>query len=50
MKCPLQHKKGKLCWCGGHNQTNAKKNKLHNSTKKKLSIKNTRRQLKKLVN
>ena len=28
MKCPLQHKKGKLCWCGGHNQTNAKKNKL----------------------
>jgi len=36
MKC-TQHS-SKYCWCGGHNITNAKKNKLHNATKSKLSI------------
>jgi len=33
----------KLCWCGGHNIKNSKKNKKHNSTKKKLNIKKLRR-------
>ena len=40
MKC--QHS-NKLCWCGGHNHKNAKKNKRHNSTKKRLSVKMNRK-------
>ena len=38
----------KLCWCGGHNDTNTKKNKKHNGTKKKLLVRKTRKGLKKL--
>lgn len=41
MKC-TQHG-NKICWCGGHNHSNAKKNKKHNSTKKKLNIRKNRK-------
>lgn len=43
----IQHS-NKDCWCGGHNHKNVKKNKNHNSTKRKLSIKNIRRWLRKV--
>ena len=38
----VQHSK-KYCCCGGHNSKNIKKNKNHNSTKSKLSIKENRK-------
>ena len=41
MKC-TQHS-NKYCCCGGHNATNVKKNKKHNSTKRKLGIKIVRK-------
>ena len=43
-----EHSRTKLCCCGGHNVSNPKSNKLHHSTKSKLQIKNTRKQLKDL--
>ncbi len=43
-----EHSK-KICWCGGHNHTNAKKNKNHNSTKSKYVVQQTRKQLKRIV-
>jgi hypothetical protein len=36
-KNPKEHSK-KLCWCGGHNASNVKRNKNHHSTKVKLNI------------
>ncbi|MCD6435639.1 MAG: hypothetical protein J7L15_04560 [Clostridiales bacterium] len=41
-----EHSHTKTCCCGGHNSSNPKSNKLHNSTKLKLLIKNTRKWLK----
>ena len=37
----------KECICGGHNDMNVKKNKKHNSTKKRLNIRILRRYKKK---
>jgi len=45
----IEHSK-KYCCCGGHNHSNVKKNKLHNSTKRKLLIKQTRKLMQKLRN
>lgn len=36
-----EHSK-KLCWCGGHNWKNVKKNKHHHSTKMKLKYRSGR--------
>lgn len=40
---PENRSSSKLCVCGGHNMTNAKSNKHHNSTKKKLEIRKKRK-------
>jgi len=41
---PENRSSSKLCVCGGHNATNVKSNKNHNSTKKKLEIRKKRKQ------
>jgi len=38
-----QEHSNKNCWCGGHNHKNRKKNKRHNSTKRRLSQKINRK-------
>jgi hypothetical protein len=38
----------KDCVCGGHNASNVKHNKKHNSTKAKLNIRRSRRQRQKM--
>lgn len=40
----------KECCCGGHNANNIKKNKNHNSTKKRLQIKFVRKFYKEFLN
>ncbi len=33
-----EHSDTKICCCGGHNASNAKRNKHHHGTKNKLSV------------
>ena len=40
----LEDRSSKECVCGGHNLRNAKANKLHNATKKRLEIRRNRKQ------
>ncbi len=40
-----EHCKQKSCCCGGHNASNAKKSKTHNSTKNRLLVRDTRKAL-----
>lgn len=37
----------KMCVCGGHSRKDVKKNKNHNSTKRKLSVRKTKQTLNK---
>lgn len=45
----MKQHSNKTCWCGGHNSSNAKSKKSHNSTKKKLDIKKARKIKNKLL-
>ena len=38
-----ENRSKKNCCCGGHNHSNAKKNKRHNATKAKINIRRERK-------